>query len=212
MTLRIFTRLQYLLVLRSGGQYKPSHVTRLAAQIRLYDSTSPIYCLTDMELDGTALGVKGIPLKHNWPGWWSKIEMFRRNIIPKGPTLYLDLDTDVIADPRTMRMEDDGFSMLEDFNYSGFGASGVMFWTGHAPERVYRQFLMAPEATMDSYIRMPHKWGDQAFIRDNLPYRHKFFPPGQIVSHKLHCQTGVPDGARIVAYHGKPKPWELNAS
>lgn len=212
MTLRIFTRLQYLLVLRSGGQYKPCHVTRLAAQIRLYDTTSPIYCLTDMELERTSLGVQSVPLKHDWPGWWAKIEMFRRDVIPKGATLYLDLDTDVIADPRTLRLESEGFSMLEDFNYSGFGASGVMFWNGRAPERVYRNFLMAPEATIDSYVRMPHKWGDQAFIRDNLPNPYIFFLAGQIVSHKLHCQNGIPDGARIIAYHGRPKPWELTAS
>lgn len=208
MTLRNFTTLQYLLVLRSGGQYRPEHVSRLSAQLHILDPEAKIYCLTDMDLPPLC-AAKKIPLVHDWTGWWAKIEMFREGIIPAGPTMYLDLDTDILQNPRTMLLCDKGFSMLEDFNYKGLGASGVMFWPDRAPVEVYEAFLVDPEGFIAEYRSMPDKWGDQAFIRNHLPEPNAFFPPGQIVSHKLHCRNGVPDGAKIIAYHGRPKPWEI---
>ena len=51
------------------------------------------YCLTnDMTIDVPA---ELIELKHNWLGWWSKMELHRPDL-PPGRTLYLDLDTYVI--------------------------------------------------------------------------------------------------------------------
>nr|WP_145924153.1 hypothetical protein [Halomonas elongata] len=35
------------------------------------------------------------PLAHGWPGWWSKLELFRPH---GGDLLYLDLDTVVRGD------------------------------------------------------------------------------------------------------------------
>jgi len=28
------------------------------------------------------------------------------------------------------------------------------------------------------------------------------------VSYKVHCRAGVPAGARVVCFHGRPKPWD----
>lgn len=36
-----------------------------------------------------------IPLEHNWPGWWSKMELHRPDL-PEGRTLYMDLDSHAI--------------------------------------------------------------------------------------------------------------------
>jgi len=38
-----------------------------------------------------------IPLRHNWPGWWSKIELFRSNLF-EDRVLYLDLDLLILDD------------------------------------------------------------------------------------------------------------------
>ena len=52
------------------------------------------YCLTnDMQSDTPG---EKISLKHNWPGWWSKVELHRPDL-PLGRTLYLDLDSYVIS-------------------------------------------------------------------------------------------------------------------
>ena len=33
--------------------------------------------------------------------------------------------------------------------------------------------------------------------------------PGQVVSYKVDCQNGVPEGARVVRFHGSPRPHEV---
>jgi hypothetical protein len=33
--------------------------------------------------------------------------------------------------------------------------------------------------------------------------------PGEFVSYKTHCTKGVPDGARVVCFHGRPRPHEV---
>ena len=53
-------------VLRSGGEYGPRHVQWLARQI------PGLVCLSDRKVEG----VETIPLRHDWPGWWAKMEMF----------------------------------------------------------------------------------------------------------------------------------------
>ncbi len=52
------------------------------------------YCLTN-DLNSKIPAIK-IPLKHDWPGWWAKMELHRPDL-PKGRTLYLDLDSHVIS-------------------------------------------------------------------------------------------------------------------
>jgi len=69
---------------------------------RLYQSVSKhlkqpfnFYTLTnskDLDVPGTC-----IMLRNNWPGWWSKVELFRRDL-PKGRSLYFDLDSHIIND------------------------------------------------------------------------------------------------------------------
>lgn len=51
------------------------------------------YCLTN-NMNANIPAIK-IPLRHNWPGWWSKMELHRDDL-PEGRTLYLDLDSHVV--------------------------------------------------------------------------------------------------------------------
>ncbi len=70
--------------------------------VRLYESVKRnidrpfnFYCLSNYPFDFSYLPIKRISLKHNWPGWWSKVELHRPDL-PKGRTLYLDLDTHIV--------------------------------------------------------------------------------------------------------------------
>lgn len=60
-----------------------------------------------------------IPLHHNWPGWWSKMELHRPDL-PKGRTLYMDLDSHAIR------------SLQPILDYPG---DLVMFETGIHPRK-----------------------------------------------------------------------------
>src|SRR5690625_7571749 len=70
-------------VLRSGGEYKPCHVQWLARQ------APGLVAITDVDVSG----VRCIPMLHEWPGWWSKMNLFAPCL--SGGLLYLDLDNAV---------------------------------------------------------------------------------------------------------------------
>jgi len=79
-----------------GRDYTASDVERLRQSVDKHiDRPYEFYCLTnDMKSEMPA---KKIELKHNWPGWWAKMELHRSDL-PEGRTLYLDLDSHVVGD------------------------------------------------------------------------------------------------------------------
>lgn len=190
-------------VLRSGGIYTTEWVTRLKAQVaRNLPMPHRFVCYSDCDIPG----VDVVPLEHDWPGWWSKVEALRC----PGPCLYLDLDTVIVGDLSDIaRVASDPligtFVILQDFyRPAGFG-SGIMAWYGSEPARFYHVFAQNPEYWMN---RMGGR-GDQGFIEEQdhpLTRRWQLLVPGQIVSFKVHeCGKGPPPNARIVCLHGRPK-------
>jgi hypothetical protein len=79
-----------------GRDFNPEDVWRLNQTVAKHiDRDYNFYVLTnDMEAD--LPGTK-IELLYNWPGWWSKMELFRPDL-PKGRTLYMDLDSHIVSD------------------------------------------------------------------------------------------------------------------
>jgi len=204
-------------VLKAGGEFKPAHVDALCTRVKRHLNTPHRFvCLTDIEhLVSREIDV--MRLENNWPGWWSKIELFAHNF--GGPVLYMDLDT-IPCGPLDGLGNGDGFTMLENFWRPDRVGSGLMAWDMDLTS-IYRDFCRAPQAYMVEYTT-PDKWGDQAFIWKHSPVQPRRFQkrfPGRIVSYKMHCRPGmdpkaptsgdikVPDGACIIAFHGQPRPW-----
>lgn len=193
-------------VLKSGGDYKPSHVAALRDGVaRNLQPSHRFVCLTDMKVECEALPLDG------WPGWFSKISLFKAGQF-EGPVLYFDLDTIIVGslDPVALGHK---FTVLENFWRPDRIGSGMMAWDCDL-SRIYTDFLGNPARFMDQY-RTPDKWGDQAFIKDHTPveperWQKKF--PGKVVSYKMHVRdTGrVPEGAAVCCYHGRPRPWETS--
>jgi len=189
-------------VLRSGGDFTPEYVHRLRAGVEQHLPGARFVCLSDVPEVATHAPW------HGWQGWWSKMELFRPGLLT-GPTLYLDLDTVIAGDLTDVAaaIPRDGFVMLADFYRDGGLGSGVMGWHGDW-SALYHAFAGDPQAHMNRY-RSGARWGDQAFIRDHLPCRPWTWQdtaPGKVVSYKVHGRT--PD-ARVVAFHGKPRPHEI---
>ena len=186
-------------VLRSGGEFGPSHVQWLARQV------PGLVCLSDIEIPG----VHTVPLRHRWPGWWSKMELFSGSI--PGDLLYLDLDTVVLGD--LAELEQVGqTTLLEDFYKPGLLASGLMYIRGSDKRRVWESWISDPEGHMKR-CQSRERWGDQGFLQDVLPAQTwQQALPGKVVSYKVHCQKSVPHGARVVCFHGKPRPWSARQS
>ena len=188
-------------VLRSGGIYTPEWPQRLQRQVEANLSQDHNFvCLSDMEVEG----VETIGLRHDWPGWWSKIELFEPGLFG-GPVLYLDLDCVVVG-----RLDDlfdyDGFTMCSDFLRPQYKNSSVMAW--HKPmHRLYDAFRPNPAGWMQKYDRQrpQGRIGDQAFIEDHAGDIDVFLA-GKVVSYKKDCKASKPKHASVVAFHGRPKP------
>lgn len=194
-----------LCVLRSGGIYDAEWVKKLRDGVARNMGEHRFICLSDVDVP-----CERIPLKHDWPGWWSKIELF--NSIAD-ETLYLDLDT-VITGPlgpviKHCRQFD--FAMLENFHTADMVGSGVM-WFKNAPDEVYERFAFAPQRIMDHYAaaKVGPYMGDQAYIWDALDRKVDTLKMPEIRSYKKHCRNGLPDGTSIVCFHGRPRMTEIN--
>lgn len=208
-------------VLRTGPEYQAEHAQFLHRQLDGHDSV----CLTDLP---AIEGVATLPFSEDWPGWWSKMELFN----PNGPLgsedlFYIDLDTRIVGDIQPLldcvRGRRD-LVMLSDFYHPQYAASGVMYIPARCKRRVWGRWI----ANDCWYMVRRHKIGrvgDQGVISECIPdaLRWDALAPGAIISYKKHVvgpddphwangrSTGdgsVPEGARIVCFHGKPRPWE----
>ena len=186
-------------VLRSGGDYAPEHVYALEGMVNRYLGAKFI-CLADRQLSCAT-----IPLQHNWPGWWSKMEIFRL----EPPILYLDLDTiirghcfDILEAVR-----EEHFVILRDVyrgkNNPNAMQSSIIYWD-RPMTWLYEQFVSEP------VFNLPH--GDQQFLEQHVrlaEYWQDFTP--SIVSYKADVvPNGLQPHHKIVIFHGKPRPWEQN--
>jgi hypothetical protein len=204
--------LSVAMALRSGPEFRVEHVAALAAGVRRHLSAPHrMVCLTDLVGDVERAGVEAIPLRHGWPGWWAKIALFEPGIF-EGPVLYLDLDT-VICGPLDDLWLGHYFTVLQNFWAPTRIGSGLMAWDTRVRDlgQIYRRFLMAPDLAMRQYVT-PERWGDQGFIQFNSPVKPETWQqkhPGRVVSYRRHVLPAgrVPDGASIVCYGGKARPW-----
>ena len=195
--------LNVICVLRSGGTYDAQWVRKLRDGVsRNIDRPHKFKCMSDVEVP-----CERIPLKHDWPGWWSKIELFRGGVI-EDETLYFDLDTVITGKIELLRNGVD-FAMLQSFWRPDMVGSGVMYFSGeNVPTAVYDKFVRQPKAYIAHHERHAKGTyvGDQAFIHDvvsdEVPRINDYL--FGIKSYKFHCHRILPQDARIVCFHGKP--------
>lgn len=184
-------------VLKSGGEYTADHVQWLAKQV------DDLHCLSDIPIDG----VKTIPLQYDWPGWWSKMELFRPDICHD--LFYYDLDT-VVIDPIVPNGECS--LMLRDFYYPSRSGSGLMYIRHKDKSSVWDAWIVDP-AGNQSYKPTAAHHGDQGFIQDFLPHRKwQEFHERDIMSYKAHVRKLGIKPRGIVCFHGHPRPWEARES
>lgn len=199
-------------VFKSGGDYDQDFVRCLRAQVDRHMSVPHRFvCLSDQFIKGVACH----HLQEDWPGWWSKIELFRPGLIT-GPTLYLDLDTVLVGSIDALAWFDHDFAMMRNVWEPRMPGSAVMWFREKAPAEVWKRFSGAPEAMMEQYKRTQNGayLGDQAFIWDTLHRKVEYLSdqcPGLIRSYRRHClpNGGPPEGCSLVAFGGAFKPWTV---
>ena len=186
-------------VLRSGGAYRAGHVAGLRAQVAYWLPAARFVCLSDVPVE-----CERVPLQTDWPGWWAKLELFRHLT---GRTLYLDLDSVIVADPAPLVTGQ--FLMIRNWAHPELFASGVMSWQGDY-SHITRAFEPLAGQVMATYNTCK-QWGDQAFIAEHAG-DVQGFPAGAIVSYRYQMArrriAAPPRHARIVAFNATHLPWD----
>lgn len=210
-------------VLRTGVEYGVDQARFL------HDQLPPgAVCFTNIPI---IKGIETVPLQDpDLIGWWSKMELFN----PDGPLgnedlFYIDLDTVIVGDLRPMMDAARGqrhIVMLSDFYHPEQPASGVMFIPARVKQRIWKAWSINPYWFMVRR-RTAGRGGDQGFIAEcaGQIIRWDDLCPGAVVSYKKHVATrgmpgyteGVsigngkpPEGTVLVAFHGNPRPWDIN--
>ena len=186
-------------VLRSGGVYDHFHVKRLQMHVaRHLRQPYRFVCLTDIRLDH----VETVPLVHGWPGWWSKLELFRPDAL-SGRVLYLDLDVSVVGDLAPLADFPADFAAIADYQFPLQLNSSVMVWDSGYADHLYTEFKPVAE------VVMKRLHGDQQWIFEKLPFAARF-PKRWVPSFKASGQPkSPPPDARVMVWHGQPKPWDM---
>ncbi len=220
-------------VLKSGGDFSPEHVQKIAGGLRRAQGQNiEIVCLTDTPRAVREAGATPVRLLHDWPGWWSKLELFRPELF-SGPVLYLDLDTIILRDidrlvdlavegrdrPLLLR----GISPKE--REGGWPISGIMSWHGEQLWEAYYRFKKNPQGIIQAFKdEPPGQNGDQGFLRqrvigtDYCPIQGEL-PPEYIAFKKDWKRQGstICKKAHLIAWSGQPRlgsssaPGSINA-
>ena len=183
-----------VLVLRSGGVYCADDVARLLPTL-----PAPVVCLSDVEVP-----CERIPLEHGWPGWWSKMELFRPDVA--GDFLYMDLDT-IVRGPLDDLLALDELALLRDFYRADGLGSGLMFLPECERGLIWREWTRDPTRFMGEC----GFGGDQAFLErfwKHSAARIQDRLPGQVASYKA-SSPAERQAARVVCFHGEPKPRDV---
>lgn len=203
-------------VYKTGGDFNKHYVDMLFNGFVKHSGleNQHFYCLTDVPYVFDHSPYNVIPLQHDLPGWWSKLELF--NIGAKGQRIvYMDLDTIIKGDISFLFTDDHPFSMLKDFNKKVDRlASGVMVFDVGEYQRLLNRVL-ENRTIMDLYDpKKGGKLGDQAYLEDYLgfqPTRLQSVYGDIAVSYKW-ADEAQKDGASIICYHGSPRPLQTNWS
>jgi len=189
-----------------GDKYADRDVQILQAMCRQAFSQSFIFtCLSDRKI----AGVNSLRPPEVWPGWWTKLQLF--NVARTDRNLYLDLDV-IVTGSLDDLVSNGPLTMPKNWAQSGHGGwqSSVMSWARDYSYLANRFDVrkLAPRRN-DDWGRYEGLHGDQCYITREAS---DVQPMSGVYSYKYHCRQSVPVDAKVVAFHGTPKPDDVKDS
>ncbi len=195
-----------------GTKYGPEYVNRLYYGIRRHTTKEfRFWCFTENPhgLDPAILVSPLIP-HQELDSWWNKLYLFSDEIpIANGEQIfYVDLDTLIVDDIDDLLTEEHRrIVVLRDFYHglaktAGLVGSGLMSWKSGQYINIWTEFIKDPQKS----IRLCRPHGDQKWVERTAGdwcFWQDLYPDA-VVSFKVHCREGIPPGAKIICYHGRP--------
>ena len=189
-------------VLKTGGDFRLEHVYKLAESVN-----GDFVCLTDCQQLQAESFIETIPLTGNYPGWWSKMEALRPDL-DLGDLLLLDLDTVALPGVVFDEYANEGeLTVLNDMLGGPHMNSGMMYITDDDKQAPWEKWEADCQNIMQSFPN-----GDQHFLAQfwDAASRWQDKYPGEIISYKGdYLKRGFEGGEKIVCFHGRPRPWDV---
>jgi hypothetical protein len=221
-----------IVTLKWGKRYDAAYVNRLrSAAVRNLTAPHRFICFTDDTKDiGAGVEVFDIPDIDLPPDakttGWRKLCLFRDDLPLAGLCLFLDLDIVV-----TGRLDDfftfgapEEIPIIHNWvpwrktilrNAPEIGNSSVFRFQANGCRFVWDQFHREKDWALANF-RPP-----QSYLTHCIRPRMRYWPAEWVRSFKRHCRPvfplnwivapRLPNGARIIAFHGKPDPDEAAA-
>lgn len=163
------------------------------------DTIYDFICFTDNpEPIDDGIKINKLP---NLKSWWAKLYLFKEGLFSKDDRIiYLDLDTVITGDLKDIINYDGAFAILRDFYRPHGLQSSVMSWRGDWGGHIWREYERANFPDISG--------GDQAWIEQHVlrPDIWQELYPKQFVSYKVNATSSIPNNAKIVVFHGEPRP------
>lgn len=187
-----------------GTKYGPEYVNVLRAMIKRHLSLPHRFiCFTD-DTNGLNADIETFPLTEtHLEGWWHKLTLFKSELFGlTGRTLYLDLDVVVMDSIDCFFDYKDDFVIIKDWN----SRKNNLFWNSSVFLYDIGKFPFVWDNFNKEGVKRPI--GDQVWITQQIPDAITW-PELWCRSFKYECaNNGVPEGCKIVIFHGQPNPPE----
>jgi len=139
-------------------------------------------------------------------GWWNKLYLFKEDLFDRGERIiFIDLDTVITSNIDDIVNYIGDFATLRDFYYPERVGPAFMLWEAGTHCDIWNEWVTAGKP-----IDMP--LGDLSWI--NSIFAEKNFSPKILqdifpkifVSYKVDCVIDIPQEAKVICFHGEPRP------
>jgi hypothetical protein len=213
-----------VICMKWGSKFPASDVNQLYRMVRRnLSGECAFWCVTD-DAQGLLPEIQPLALPevpvvgHRNDHGWRKLALFAPTLGgPVGKTLYLDLDVAITASLEPFFAHPGGFHIIKDYRPVRFrnhftGNSSVFRYAAGTLADVFPDIVQLGEAIMRRYRNEQEYLSDFMRRRGDLAY----WPREWCVSFKHDCvrplpmglwsAPRLPVGARVVVFHGRPKP------
>lgn len=163
-------------------------------------------CITD-DPTGLHRDIEVIQAPSDIHGWWVKLWMFKRGLFAEGERLiFMDLDTLVIGELDSLAGYSGKFATLRDFYNPELLGPAIVCWTAcEDVAAIYDEWAAAGHPTAGHGDQWWLCRMDQGRFARNCDKLQDLYP-GMFVSFKADCRPYPPKAAKVVCFHGQPRP------
>ncbi len=201
-----------------GNSLGLRYINNLASMIRRHAPEELNYKMIlftdrpDVEISGVQVRALLTPSDLRWN--LHKMFMYSPQAELNGPVLCFDLDCVIVGDldPLVKTVHQFGKRLITcagAYQKKKIGGSIIGFkWQPRLTQLLWNPLLNAREE-----IEAQTKGSERVYFRQRLNRRQVTFweklIPGKVLSFKRDCAGGLPKGASVVRFHGRPRPHEV---